>query len=338
MATCLSGESTAQSKNVHPSKIERTDSLFTIKLTQNSDVERLAVLNGTNDIKLAANAAGNNRLSFSYRYLSFGFNIAPHLFTAKNTMATMGKTTIRGFNAGFNFRHWQQSFSYNRTKGYYLENTADYRTGWTRGQAYIQFPDLVLKQYQGATAYNFNPQFSVNSLVTHAERQVKSAGSFIPVFNYRYYISDDQSPFTAGSVRQKSKTLELLAGPAYYYTFVYLKSFYASAGLSLQAGFAHTLTENNTIDGTIKAHQNNPVFRLGGSIGLGYNGKRFFSAIYLRTIETAFRQQRTTVVTEDNRTTGHISIGYRLNAPSSMKKAVVRMDQKLLYLKSRIKN
>lgn len=71
----------------------------------------------------------------------------------------MGKTRIRGFSAGFNFRHWQQSFSYNRTKGYYLENTAAYRTNWTPDQPYIQFPDLVFKQYQGTTAYNFNPGF-----------------------------------------------------------------------------------------------------------------------------------------------------------------------------------
>ncbi len=108
--------------------------------------------------------------------------------------------------------------------------------------------------------------------------------------------------------------------------------------MSLQAGLAHALIENKTIDQTTRAHQNNLAVRLDGSIGLGYNGRRLFLAIYLRTIETAFRQQRTTVITEDNRTTGHITIGYRLNAPSFMKKAVVRMDQKLLYLKDRIKN
>jgi hypothetical protein len=336
-ASYLWGDIKAQSKNGSPSKIEHTDSLLTIKLTQNSDVERLAVVDGTNNIRLAPNAAGNNRLSFSYRYISFGVNIAPHLFTSASNVATMGKTSIRGGGAGFNFRHWQQSFSYNRTKGYYLENTADYRANWTPDQAYIQFPDLVLKQYQGTTAYNFNPEFSVNALVTNAERQIKSAGSFIPVFNYRYYISDDRSPLTTGSGKQKSKNLELLTGPAYYYTFVYRKSFYASAGLSLQAGLAHARIETRTIDQTIKAYQNNLAFRLDGSIGLGYNGKRFFSSIYIRTIETAFRQQRSTVITEDNRTTGHISVGYRLNAPAFIKKAVNLMDQNLSQLKSKVK-
>lgn len=128
-----------------------------------------------------------------------------------------------------------------------------------------------------------------------------------------------------------------MAGPAYYYTFVYRNAFYASAGLGLQAGLLHARIETRWINETTKAWQNNAALRLDGSIGLGYNGKRFFSAIYLRAIETAFRQQHTSVTTEDDRTTGHISVGYRLNAPGFMKKAVTHVDQNLSKLKSKVK-
>ncbi|MCH5719385.1 DUF4421 family protein [Niabella hibiscisoli] len=194
--------------------IQHFDSLVTFKVNISDDIEALSVNSGSGKIMLRPNAKLTTRFNFSYRYLSFGFSIAPPLLQEKNSDYTKGSSKLRSIGMNLNRKHWQQSAFYSRTKGYYLENTADYHPSWRSGMPYIQFPELIFKQFYGSTAYSFNNRFSPNAVIAQTERQLLSAGSFIPMFNYRYSISDDRSPLLREDKRKKHATLNYCWGPA----------------------------------------------------------------------------------------------------------------------------
>ena len=315
---------------------EEMSQLATVKITQNTDLENLTVRDGQRLIRLSPNIRPVTRVNFSYRYLSFGFSFASRFLEEPNNRINKGRSRLKGFGGGFNFQHWQQSFNYSRTQGFYLENTGDYDPAWEPGQPYLQFPQLVYKQFLGATAYSFNKDFSVKAITTHSERQLKSAGSFIPLFTYNYYISDDRSVPSPGNATQKAKSLELLLGPGYYYTWVMNKKFYASLGLTALGGMVFTKIQNRAGRQITEGFQRNGAWRLDGNLGIGYNSRRFFAGMYVRALATRFRQQHTPVVNTNGRAMGFLSVGYRFNAPAPVKKAVAYTDRKILQLRNSI--
>jgi hypothetical protein len=152
---------------------------------------------------------------FNYRFISLSIRYIPKWLPGNDDEDLKGKTKGGGFGLNFTYSKWMQHLSYSKTKGFYLENTSEHRPGWEDGDPYVQFPDLEFKNFQGITAYKFNPGYSINAVAWQTERQVKSAGSFIPHFLYRYYISDNKAAPTPGGFTQKSNNLELVLGAVY---------------------------------------------------------------------------------------------------------------------------
>lgn len=305
-----------------PRKIALMSDFVTLKLSQSSDVENIGVITPGIDIRLSPNAVSATRLGFSYRFISFGLRFVPKFIGGNNDDAQKGRTRSGGFNVGFNFRHWLQELSYTRTKGYYLENTPELDPTWTADSPYIQFPELSVIQYEGSTAYNFNPEFSVNAIVTQSERQLKSAGSFIPVLFYRYYINDDKTPIGPGGFNQRGNNLELLLGAGYHHNFVVKRKLYFALGLTPAAGYVFSKITNQYATYSESGRQRNFIFRLDGRAGIGYNSKRFFTGIYMRFTESAYRQEKTSVIIENDNTVFHAVIGLRLDAPPWIKTPV----------------
>ncbi|ULQ54594.1 DUF4421 family protein [Flavihumibacter fluvii] len=304
---------------------------ITLKLTQSSDVETLGVETGTNSIQLSPNSKSTTSLAFGYRFITYSLKYTAKFLPGNDDDDTRGKTKSGGMGFGFNFNHWQQFLSFSKTTGYYLENTADYDPDWENGKPYIQFPNLVYKNYEGITAYNFNPNFSVSAIATQSTRQLKSAGSFIPHALYRYYIIDDQSPITGTSQTQKSDNFEFLVGAGYYYTYVLRQSFYVSLGLTPAAGIVISHLDTRSADETIHTKSQNAIFRIDGRAGLGYNGQRFFSGAYMKFSGSSFQQGSTTAITEDNRVIVQVFLGYRLNAPKWMREPVQAVIDKASF-------
>lgn len=336
---CLNGlaVNSQQQDSLHPApKTEPIRQPATFKITQNTEVEELTVRSSNGLIRLRPNIAPGTRVNFSYRYISVGFSFASRFPEHKNNRLNKGPTKLKGLGGSFNFKHWQQSVNYSRTQGFYLENTGDYNPDWRPGAPYLQFPHFIYKQFLGATAYNFNPDFSVKAITSQTEQQSKSAGSFIPLFTYNYYISDDCSTPAPGNYTQKAKSLELLLGPGYYYTWVLHKKFYASLGFSTLAGIVFTKIETRSAQDKFESFQRNGAWRLDGNAGIGYNGRHFFAGAYLRALATRFRQQHTPVVNTNGRAMGHISVGYRFNAPGFIKRAVAYTDGKILELRNAV--
>lgn len=331
---CFSCRLFAQSSATDPatsprvSKIQTMEQFITLKLTQSSDIEKLAVQTPTTFIKLSPNAVSSTRLGFAYRFIDVGFVFVPRFLPGNSDDEEKGKTSSAGLYTSFAFRHWLQDLSYKRTKGFYLENTRDFDPSWSPGKPYVQIPALVFTQYRGATAYNFNKEFSVSAITSQSERQLKSAGSVIAQFLYRYYITDDQSPISPTGFTQKADNLELLLGAGYHYTFVLDQQWYASLGLTPNIGYIFSWLDTRSQTSTYKSDQTNFMFRFDGRAGLGYNGRRFFAAAYLHWQNAGFRQQHTTAHTKDDYAIFQVSAGYRLKAPRWLQEGFAQATRK----------
>jgi hypothetical protein len=240
-----------------------------------------------------------------------------------------GNTKSFDLGTSFVFRHWNHTLSYSRVKGYYLENTKDFQS-WSAGDPYIQFPDLVYTGFSYTIGYNLNPKLSIKSITTQTERQLKPAGSLMPVAILRYYVIDDKSTQSEGT--QKSKNIEWSIGAGYYYTYVIDEKIYASLALSPNIGFTHVYLTTRFSSGDIKANQNNLTFRWDGTFTTGYDARDFFTGLHVSLAGIFYRQENTSVYNDDLRVFYQLFFGVRLKAPRFLKKFVTDIENILPIL------
>jgi hypothetical protein len=299
--------------------IESMENKIAIKLSMTNNIETFKVDTETNDLEIFPNVNTALNLSVNYKFISFSFSIAPEFIPGNGDNDVRGKTSI--FNLGLNvFKpHWFHELAFTRIRGFYLNNTQDYDPNWTSGDPYIQFPDLYYTSIHGISGYKFNPNLSLIALSSQTERQLKSAGSFIPRLAYRYYWIDNQDE--QSTTTQKSNNLELVLGAGYYYTFVLKHSFYLGLGATPGLGWMHTRLTTRDSFQEVNTIQNNLIFRWDAQGGLGYNGESFLAGAYYSITGTTFNQENTTVVNYDIQTAYKLFVGFRLNAPKSWQKS-----------------
>lgn len=304
---------------------------ITLKLAQTTDQENFSVHTGDTKYRINPNATSVTTISANYSFISLSFRFSPHFLPGNRDNNEKGKTRSGGMALNFYMDHWLQELSYHRTKGYYLDNTADFNPGWQEGDDYLQFPDLYYKSFQGMTGYKFNRNFSLNALATQSERQLKSAGSFIPQFLYRYYIIDDRIPLTSpNQSSQRSNNLELLVGAGYYYNLILTRNFYVALGVTPGAGMLFmNLTTRNGSEEKIKTRQQDPIFRIDSRAGIGYNGERFFGGLYATAFAASYKQENSQVVNGNARIVFKLFVGYRIPAPSVLKEQVASLTNRL---------
>lgn len=307
--------------------IEFMKNFIGLKLSHTSDVDELSVITNDNETYLRPNATSFSKISFNYRFISFSFKYVPKWLPGNDDNDEKGKTRMGGFGINLNFNKWLQGLSYSKTKGYYLENTADYDPSWEEGDPYILAPKLEFKNFQGITGYKFNPNYSINAVATQTERQLKSAGSFIPLLLYRYYIIDNKIELQGNQSSQKTNNFEMVLGAGYYYTFVIKNDFYISLGATPGAGVIFTKLTTRFPGEEIVSNQRNAIFRVDGKAGLGYNGSRFFAGLYSNITASSEQQQNTSVINQDARVLVQGFVGYRLNAPKWMREKVDAASQ-----------
>lgn len=302
--------------------IENMSNYLAFRVSLVNDNERFSVEAGPSFTKIYPNGSSVLKLNMNYRFLSLGFSFIPKFIAGNDDNLIKGETTGIGFSTDFNFTHWVQELSYTRTTGYYLDNTADFDSDWMEGDPYVQFPNLHYRSFQGITGYNFNQHFSTKALLTGTERQLKSAGTFLPTLLYRYYIIDNREEPTASISTQKSKNFEVIANAGYYYTHVIQEKFYASAGASLGYGFLNSKVITRFVSDQIEVKQNNGVFKWDVRGAVGYNGERFFSGMLITAENRRFKQQNTSVINADWRIYLQVHVGYRLFAPKKLRSTV----------------
>jgi len=316
-------------KLIKNGSIEVMKEYISVKLALTNNVESFTVDDGIHSNEFVPNTSLATRFSFNYRVLSLSFSLAPKFIPGNDDDAIKGKTTNFGMSAGFTLSHWFTELAYNRTHGYYLENTSDYNPAWKPGDPYSQIPDLIVTSIEGATGYSFNTRFSPASLLTQTERQLKSAGSFIPLLSYKYYIVDDRSET---GITQKSNNLQVLLGAGYHYNFVIKQKIYLYAGLTPSFGYIFTKLLTRFPTGYEHDHLKSPIFQLDGRVGAGYNGERFFGGGYITLTASSYEEQGSAVTVGDGKSFYQLFIGYRFRAPSFMTKTYDDVNKKVKNL------
>ena len=310
--------------------IEQMSNYLAIKLGVNNNINGFQV-RGATKTDIQPNDNNSLKLSVNYRWFSFSYSYTPKFFPGNDDSDLKGKTKASMYNFGFIFDHWMQGLTYEKVKGFYLDNTGDYIPGFVEGtDPYIQFPELVYQSYRGQTAYKFNKNFSFNSLSVQTERQLRSTGTLMPVFSYNYYIVDNKVLLTGQNSSQKSNNFEGLLSLSYFYTFVFKENFYLSGGAAAGGGILFTKLLTRLPSGNITTNSNHGIWRFEGFGAAGYNSRRFFIGGQIQLSRESYDQKgKSTTVVVNDRIIYQLFTGYRFNAPKFLKSAVDKTEEKV---------
>ncbi|WP_149275250.1 DUF4421 family protein [Pareuzebyella sediminis] len=309
---------------VEDGHIEKMGDKLAMDISFNNAFETFQV-NADNKIVLYPNASTNLYLHMSYRFISFGFKFAPDFLPGNGDEAKKGETKSFSLGTALIFKHWFGNVAYSKVRGYYIDNTSDYRDMKPR-DPFIQFPDLHYNSFVLNFGYYNNPRFSFRSLTSQTERQLKSAGSFMPVLHLRYYTTNDESPVESS---QKTNNFETTIGPGYAHTFVTNQKYYLSLGLTASAGYINTKLTTRLPGEDNISHQDNFIFRWDAKTGIGYNGSKFYTGLYASASGTQYKQQNTTVINFNNRLNYHLFFGIRIDAPDYLNRKVNMVEEKI---------
>lgn len=306
--------------------IEKMSSKIAFDFSFNNSFKTFEVETSSNKVLLYPNTPNNLRLKANYEFISIGIQFSPEFLPGNGDNDLKGKTKSFQLGTSLVFRHWFSDISYSKVRGYYLKNTSDFNSSWASGDPFSQFPDLNFEGISISAGYINNSRFSLKSLSTQTERQLKSSGSFIPIFNLDYYVINDKSNATN---TQKSNNIEVSIGPGYACTFVLKERFYSSLGVFGSIGYLNTKLTTRTISEDIITNQDNLVLRGDCKVGIGYNGRKFYSGLFGSVSGTCFRQENTTVMNTETRVFYHLFFGMRFNAPKFLKKGIKKIKSTL---------
>lgn len=302
--------------------IENFNHKIGIDFSFNNSYETFQIKTPTTQFTLYPNTATKLRLNVNYRFFSLGIQYAPDFIPGNGDENLKGKTKTFELKTSFIFKHWFTHISYSKVKGYYLKNTVDF-IPIMEGDPFIQFPDLHYFGIINSIGYSSNSKFSFRSLTSQTERQLKSAGSFIPTLQLGYYGIDDRS---SGNSTQKSANFESSIGPGYVYTFVHKQAFYLSLGLQASLGYLNTKLTTRQPEENIITFQDNLVYGWDTRAGIGYNGRKFYSGIYSTISGLEYKQQSTTAKNYETRILYHFFLGIRISAPEIAKRKVNQIE------------
>lgn len=304
--------------------IEKMGDKIAVDISFNNSYEIFEVKTVSQKVILYPNTPTNLRLKLNYKFISFGVEFAPDFIPGNGDDDIKGSTKSFRIGTALVFKHWFTDFSYSKVKGYYLYNSNDF-TPRVKGAPYLQFPNLNYNGLSFALSYSHNSKFSLKSLTSQTERQLKSAGSFIPIFNFRYYTIKDTSSNTN---TQKSNNIETSIGPGYAYTFVAKEKLYLSLGIQGSLGYLNTRLTTPQPFNNIITHQNNFIFRWDGKTGIGYNGDTFYSGLYANISGTKYKQENTTAINFETRIFYHLFLGIRFKSPKYIEKNLTKIEKK----------
>ncbi len=300
--------------------IGKVDTIISFKLNVNTEYEQFEERGSDFYYDIRPNISLSTKISFSYRFISFGIGFKPKFIPGNNDNDMQGATKALSFGLNIQTQHWMQDLQFAYVKGFYLHNTADFESGWNKEEdPYLMLPDLKVAVLRGSTGYKFNKNFSLKSISSKTEIQLKSCGSFIPSLTYDYYEIDNQSQDTSQHSSQKSNNIDLFTSFGYIYTFVIKSKFYVSAGLFPGVGFQHTKLLTRFPDGNVTSNYTDHLLQLQEKIGLGYNSKKFYSGAEFYVSQMTHNQNNTSVQTNATRIYFQLFVGYRFNAPKFLK-------------------
>ncbi len=306
------------------------DSIFSLRLNINTEFEQFDVKGDNFNYDIRPNIYLSNRISFSYRFINFGYGFTPKFIPGNNDDTLKGTSDVFSFGLGFHLTHWSQEVQYLKAKGFYLHNTGENYPDWVKGEdAYILFPDLKIVAYRGTTGYKFNENFSLSATSSSTEIQLRSCGSVVIYLDYDFFEIDDQSSSQQQSTSQKSDNFNAIASVGYVYTYVHKSKFHATAGLFPGIGLQHTSLLTRMPQGNQRTYYNAALYRINAKISAGYNTRKFHAGAEFSAIGSSYQQSNGLVQTKAARTYFQVFIGYRFNAPKILIKSTDKVNDML---------
>lgn len=298
--------------------IEKMNNTLNIKVELDNDAESFLYTEGLNRYTIEPNINTRIGISTNYRFLSIKVGFTPKALSNINS-DRKGETKMFKIQSDIFVNNWIQSFDYLKVKGYYLKDFNPILGLMPRLKDYEILPELKTLSIGGTTAYKFNNHFSLKSILTQNEIQLKSTGSTISSLNYGYFKMYDK---TQGL---DLRSFDLVINTGFIYTHVINEKLYASLGGIPGIGIEFNKLVTNFEDEMIITKDNNFVFHLNAQLGLGYNTKRFYAGTHIKGIVTA-RGKKSLVGFNTLRGVFQIYVGYRFKAPKFVENAFDWME------------
>lgn len=298
--------------------------LVKLNVSSQTDQYSLREKNGTG-IKLNANNEYKVFLSLDYEFIGFSYGFSPRLFYANNDDDLKGHSSFTDYKFQFFPGQWLQTISFNKTRGYYVENTGDFVPGWRKGNdPYLQVPNLKSVQWALSTSYVLNPDFSFKNLVYQTQWQKRSAGSLVPSLFYDY----TRYSFDLSGVGALQKDFNVRLGLGYYYTFIIKRHFFLAPNLVPSLGIRYSGYRSEE-GGVVTRERNTYVTRsLEGGLKLGFNSERWAAGGGFSFNVNWYREDPGRVVEQD-KLYGIIYLGYRFGVPRVITNAYDALSKRL---------
>ena len=257
---------------------------------------------------MVPNKADRIGASVTFRFLSLAYSFSPG-FLAKDKDKEASKLFNFGLRTYFG-NHIMQTVDIYSTKGFTLKNN----------EVNIYDPNIKSFKLAGSTSYIMNENFSFRAIATQDEKQLKSAGSFIPSLTYNYTALNLNTEDDRRNKDNKVHSFDIAFVPAYYYNFVPTEHLFLSAGAAAGLGLNHTKSEGGKL--TSLATELN--FR--GSATYDINDF-YFGAHYSYQILN-HNSDRSTYV-KDNIPYLEAFLGYRFKAPKKFVRKADKIQDKI---------
>jgi len=250
--------------NISNPYIENFNNYISARLSINNGFQSFDVHDRNNNLrfKLTPNQQIRSTATLMFRFIEIDIGYTPTFLKFNKDNDIRGKTKNFTIGTRFYLKKWMQNLQYTSTKGYYVEG------GQVGINENIFFSDLRVTKIGGSTSYVFNPNYSFRAIYTQNEWQKKSAGSFVPSVNYYYTKISDNDPGT-------DHTIDIAAGPAYFYNLVLHDHFLVSAGV--YAGIGYNSTKTTYTDGTPNEKNSGLSWQAQYRAAAGYNNEQFYT-------------------------------------------------------------
>lgn len=303
--------------------IESFTDKFIVKINLDSKTDSYLAsgIQGGPDLKVESNYGSSLFLSLDFQIIGLSLGFAPSFLPGNGNEELKGESSFIDIKPRLAFKKWLIELRYSRVTGYYVENTEDFIPDWEENEdPYLLIPDLSNTIYGVTISHIFNPNFSYKNIFFQNERQRKSAGSFIPTFQYIYnkftFILED----IPDDINYRDNSSDLSLGMGYYYTLVLGDKWFIAPNISPSAGVSFsknriTLNATSTEDSTT-------FFKtaLESGLQIGYASERVIFGVTFNYDLYWYDGEENTFV-DNNKTYALLYFGYRFNSPRFVTKS-----------------
>lgn len=296
------------------------------KVDINSDVDNFYIpkLNIYNDAQsnFSPNENLKLRFSFDYKFLGLTYSFSPDFISEDNDKNADTRTLDLSFKFFYSDR-WRQEVIFKKITGFVLQNPDNLTS-------IAVFNDLQINTFGGKTFFITNPNFSYRAYESQTERQIKSAGSFIPSISYYFNNVITNNPNNSDITLQNINSWDVLIQAGYMYNLVIDKKWFSTIGVHPGIGINSSTNYYFNSQDNSEIKSNNPVaynYNFDFNFSLGYNHKNLFSGLKANYKNFQYDDTLKTEVLSTNFNVG-IYVGYRFGEIKPIKKFFEKLEKK----------